>query len=232
VIKYSLHKHLQQALLAAAEGRQAGPAAGGWLDLTLNDVHQAFEHAFQQADRELREAAVRVSGSTVLCCLLLQHSSGQKTLHVANVGDSRAVLCRNGQAERLSYDHKPSDPAEIERIRRHPGGFIINGRVAGILAVSRALGDVELTAYGVSAEPYQNEVLLTPTDTHLILACDGLWDVATDQEACDVLTTAVAGAAATAQPEPRAEELSKLLLDFALSHGTRDNVTVCVVTLS
>ena len=72
-----------------------------------------------------------------------------RTLHVANCGDARAVLCKDMLAnegpasERLSIDHKPGDQAERARIEE-AGGAVINQRVLGVLAVSRALGDHEL----------------------------------------------------------------------------------------
>jgi protein phosphatase PTC1 len=62
------------------------------------------------------------------------------TLYCANVGDSRAVLCRNGQAVPLSYDHKPSRPDEKERIQA-AGGNVVSGRLFGVLGVSRSFGD-------------------------------------------------------------------------------------------
>lgn len=39
-----------------------------------------------------------------------------KKLYVANAGDSRCVLARNGEAVALSYDHKPDNEEEKKRI--------------------------------------------------------------------------------------------------------------------
>lgn len=59
----------------------------------------------------------------------------------ANAGDSRAVCCRGGgRPVALSYDHKPDDEAEEQRIRS-AGGYVSGSRVEGDLAVSRGLGD-------------------------------------------------------------------------------------------
>ena len=66
-----------------------------------------------------------------------------KTLMVANAGDSRAVLCRDGAAFALSYDHKPQQEREMSRIRR-AGGFVNQfGRVNGNLNLSRSVGDLK-----------------------------------------------------------------------------------------
>jgi serine/threonine protein phosphatase PrpC len=62
-------------------------------------------------------------------------------LVVANAGDSRAVLCRRGQAVEMSRDHKPMDEDERARIQK-AGGFVQEGRVNGSLALSRAIGDL------------------------------------------------------------------------------------------
>ncbi|CAM9984539.1 unnamed protein product, partial [Sphacelaria rigidula] len=62
-------------------------------------------------------------------------------LHVANVGDCRAVLCRGGKAQAITLDHKPSVPSEAARIEA-AGGFVSCGRVNGILGVSRSFGDI------------------------------------------------------------------------------------------
>lgn len=58
-------------------------------------------------------------GSTAVTALLI---NGQK-LWVANVGDSRAVLSKNGHAIQMSIDHEPNtERGSIE----NRGGFVSN----------------------------------------------------------------------------------------------------------
>jgi hypothetical protein len=83
-----------------------------------------------------------------------------------------AIISRKGQAVRLSYDHKGSDPTEAQRIV-DAGGFVVNNRVNGVLAVTRALGDASLKEW-VVGNPYTTETVLEETDDTLILACDGV----------------------------------------------------------
>ena len=45
------------------------------------------------------------------------------------------------QTRPLSYDHKPEDPKEIDRIHK-ANGTVSMGRVCGNLNLSRALGDL------------------------------------------------------------------------------------------
>ena len=97
----------------------------------------------------------------------------QRVLYTANVGDARIVLCRNGKALRLSYDHKGSDENEGRRIA-NAGGLILNNRVNGVLAVTRALGDAYLKDL-VTGHPYTTETVIQPdADEFIIMACDGV----------------------------------------------------------
>ncbi|KAJ6478146.1 phosphatase 2C-like domain-containing protein, partial [Mycena vitilis] len=96
-------------------------------------------------------------------------------LYSANAGDALGVLCRAGKAVRLTYDHKGSDKQEAKRIT-DAGGFVVSGRVDGVLAVTRSLGDSSMKEFVVGA-PYTTETELCDDDEFLILACDGLWDV-------------------------------------------------------
>ena len=99
-------------------------------------------------------------------------ASLRRVLYTANAGDARAVLCRGGRAIRLTYDHKGSDKQEAERVMK-AGGFIMGGRVNGILAVTRSLGDSSMKDHVVGS-PYTTETELGDDDEFLIIACDGV----------------------------------------------------------
>lgn len=60
--------------------------------------------------------------------------------YVANAGDSRSVLCREGRAMDLSFDHKPESEEEEKRIKS-AGGVVYMGRVNGGLNLTRSFGD-------------------------------------------------------------------------------------------
>lgn len=113
-------------------------------------------------------------------------------LITANAGDSRCVLCREGQAIALSEDHKPQLEVENNRITK-AGGKIIAGRVDGNLNLSRTLGDI-LYKRNKDLRPEEQKITAFPdirvvpvheADEFVILACDGIWDCVTNQEACD-----------------------------------------------
>lgn len=96
----------------------------------------------------------------------------RRVLYTANAGDARAVLSRAGRAVRLTYDHKGSDRQEAKRIM-DAGGFVMSGRVNGVLAVTRSLGDSSMKDFVVGS-PYTTETELADDDEFLIIACDGV----------------------------------------------------------
>ncbi|KAI1434862.1 phosphatase 2C-like domain-containing protein [Xylaria sp. CBS 124048] len=141
----------------------------------------------------------------------------QRVLYTANVGDARIILCRAGKALRLSYDHKGSDENEGKRIV-NAGGLILNNRVNGVLAVTRALGDAYMKEL-VTGHPYTTETVIQPeVDEFIIIACDGLWDVCSDQEAVDLIRD---------KPDPIVA--SKLLVDHALARFSTDNLSCMII---
>lgn len=152
-----------------------------------------------------KDGLVEVSGEKI-----------RRVLYTANVGDARAVLCRGGKAVRLTYDHKGSDAQEAKRIM-DAGGFVMNNRVNGVLAVTRSLGDAAMKDFVVGA-PYTTETTLSDQDSFLIVACDGLWDVADDQDAVDLI-----------RDEEDPQVAAARLLQHALSNFSTDNTSVMVV---
>nr|ABW74582.1 putative protein phosphatase [Boechera divaricarpa] len=157
---------------------------------------------------------------------------------VANCGDSRAVLCRDGKPVPLSTDHKPDRPDELDRIEG-AGGRVIYWdcpRVLGVLAMSRAIGDNYLKPY-VSCEP---EVTITDRtdDDCLILASDGLWDVVSNETACSVARMCLRGGQKwrgsledPAISDKACKEASVLLTKLALARHSSDNVSIVVIDL-
>lgn len=142
----------------------------------------------------------------------------RRVLYCANAGDARGVLCRGGKAIRLTYDHKGSDKQEAKRIM-DAGGFVMSGRVNGVLAVTRSLGDSSMKEFVVGS-PYTTETVLYDEDEFIILACDGLWDIAEDKEAIDHVRY-------IGNPKEAVDELVK----YAKNRYSNDNVTVVVIRL-
>ncbi|SAM05098.1 hypothetical protein [Absidia glauca] len=187
----------RQGFFAIFDGH-AGKATAEWcgehfhktLAACLNDsdsgkVPEILNKAFLQADEQVNQKEGKFSGCTAIVAYI-QVKDNQRTLFTGNVGDARAVLCRQGQAIRLSYDHKGSDAQEAKRIT-DLGGFMMNNRVNGVLAVTRSLGDSVMKEF-VVGNPYTTETILTEgQDDFMILACDGLWDVCEDQVAVDLV---------------------------------------------
>lgn len=75
-------------------------------------------------------------------------------------------------------------------------------------------------------------------DECLILASDGLWDVVSDEEACDVARRRIlvwhkknAGAERGGGADPAAQAAADYLSRLALRRGSKDNITVVVVDL-
>ena len=159
------------------------------------------------------------------------------TLTVANAGDSRAVLCRRGEAVALSRDHKPQDEAERARIQ-NAGGFVQEGRVNGSLALSRAIGDLEYKQSKslpaneqiVTAHPEITTTELQDGDEFLVIACDGIWDVLTNQQTVDFVR-------ARLDADAPLSKICEQLADECMAPDTKgtgigcDNMSVVIVLL-
>ncbi|KAJ8964783.1 hypothetical protein NQ317_010019 [Molorchus minor] len=160
-----------------------------------------------------------VAGTTALIAMLEDHR-----LVVANVGDSRGVMCDGkGNAIPLSFDHKPQQMRERKRIKEAGGFVTFNGvwRVAGILATSRALGDYPLKDKKlVIADP---DILTFDLRDHkplfMILASDGLWDTFSNEEAVNFIKERLN------EPDYGAKSLTLQ----SYYKGSLDNITVIII---
>jgi serine/threonine protein phosphatase PrpC len=140
----------------------------------------------------------------------------QCTLTAANVGDARVVVGHtDGRVQRLTRDHRVDDPLEVARIQK-AGGFVFRSRVMGVLAVTRSLGDAMVKPY-VIAQPHVDYTRVS-TGAMCIVACDGLWDVMSDEEAVKFVRKY--------SHDP--SNVASALVQEALQRGTTDNVTAIV----
>jgi serine/threonine protein phosphatase PrpC len=156
-----------------------------------------------------------------------QEEEGQPTqLYVANVGDCRAVLCTaDAVAIDLTTDHKASLPAEQERIEAF-GGFVHNGRLDGILQISRGFGDLAHKQDGhLVVTPDVIEHLVDPSDQFLLLASDGLFDVLTSQQAVNFVLRKL-------QTHGDVQLAAQELVLKSQAYFAHDNVSVIIVALN
>jgi protein phosphatase PTC1 len=185
------------------------------------DMEEYLIESFQLMQQELEHRHIH-DGTAALAILL---DTASNLIHCANAGDSRAILCKHGGGENgdeavivaLSDDHKPESQRERERIRQ-AGGFVTESkRVNGVLALSRALGDCDLQPLVY----YKPDILTVPYGDDadfIIIGCDGLWDVASNEDAVRIVK-----ATTTAQ------DAAFKLRDHAFMMGSTDNISVIVI---
>lgn len=225
----NLHLHIQENLLANS-----------------NELRETIlRDAFAKAEEKIIDKNF-ISGTTAVVALLENTS-----LYCAWVGDSRAILIRNGEVIAATQDHKPDMPQERERIEKAGGkiykyGVWRSGDYG--LAVSRALGDQKVKCEkgggGIIATPDILECNVQHNDT-LLLACDGLWDKLSNEKAAATVTQLLIKKTSDLQNEyppvlTRRETIkeggdehlcliSRALRDEALCSG--DNISVILVSI-
>lgn len=167
-------------------------------------------------------------------------------LVAVNAGDSRVVLCRDGKAIALSQDHKPNDEVEQTRIVRAggtveetQGGARTHYRVNGNLNLSRAIGDMEYkkntallpSEQIITSTPDVFQLERTPEDEFLILGCDGVWDVLSNDDAVQFVQSRIAA-------DKSLEDICEEIADECLSPDPKatqgigaDNITCIIVDL-
>lgn len=155
---------------------------------------RSFAHSSFMPSKSWNAHPDHVGCTACVCCVT------SNAIIVANAGDSRAVLCRNGQAVPLSEDHKPNCPVERQRIAKAGGtiersayGRIVQFRVNGNLNLSRSIGDLEYKK-NPNLQPEEQMICSTPDvqvfprevgDEFFVVACDGIWDVMGSQDVVD-----------------------------------------------
>lgn len=200
---------------------------------SLQNIKAKIRDGFLELDEKMKalpevESGEDISGSTAVCTLI-----SPTHFFFANCGDSRGVLSRDGATAFSTQDHKPVNPAEKERIQR-AGGSVMIQRVNGSLAVSRALGDYQYKQV-VGRDPTEQLVSPEPEvtvfkrdedmDEFLVLACDGIWDVMSNDDVADFVRHQL-------RIHSNLETVCSSIIDTCLHKGSTDNMSVVLVTFN
>lgn len=155
----------------------------------------------------------------------------------ANIGDSKAVLARmskdsdeedvdNLKPLLITKDHTVLQLSEVRRIESSSSGHIVNGRVNGILQVTRSFGIPELkNKAGVISAPSVSKFRVCKRDRFMIIACDGLWSVFSLSDAVEFVYQRFNHIS-----KPSTEEVTRqLLADAILNKQAKDNVSAIII---
>ncbi len=156
----------------------------------INEIY-SFGGIVVQENKEINNSYVSYSVGTTANVVFIRDGY----CYVANVGDSLAVLYKNGKAIKLNTEHKPSIAKERERVI-NSGNQIVNNRVSGRLNLTRAIGDfvhknnadLNYDQQAVICVPEINKFKITSDMQFIIMGCDGIWDCVETQKFCDFIS--------------------------------------------
>merc|ERR1719324_1737781 len=221
----------------AVELANAFNSEEGAKDEKLSDklLKKATEATFQRLDSRV---ATELTGAYDGCtaCVLLVNA---EVCICANLGDSMAYLNRHDKDQEIQAiplqirQHKCWMMKEKERILR-AGGAVENGRINGVLEVSRAFGDITLKKYGVLCAPeFMKFKVDREKDKYVIVGCDGFWNSWTAPEAAEDALERVQREEEMAASEERPVDLRGVCRDL-VTHSieemkSQDNVTVLLL---
>lgn len=213
---------LASPLFAVADGM--GGARGG--DVASATACEALRAAFEdgtdadglvaavkEANRAVFEKAgspkLRGMGTTMTALALLPRGEGDTDdeMALANVGDSRGYLLRDGELQQLTEDHNV------------PGELLRRGELTAAQAAVHPQRNLITRVLGTEDEVEVDVWQLVPyAGDRFMLASDGLFGEVPDDEIVPVLRT-------EADPQVAAHKL----VDMARAAGGRDNITVLIV---
>jgi len=184
--------------------------------MPFNNYFQDFVNLFKTLDEKVKELNCPDAGSTATI-VYIERQNDKKYLYCINVGDSRCIIINKKGIMRLSKDDRVDDPNEKERIIKE-GGFIYNGRIHGILMLSRCFGDWGIKNYGVSCEPHIAKIEINDDDLCLVIASDGVWVFMKDEEFKVLMDTKM-----------NSLDICKDIITESLNKGSSDNISCFVI---
>ncbi|CAE6485176.1 unnamed protein product, partial [Rhizoctonia solani] len=232
-----LHENFSQSLIATLKSlrQDRGEDVPDALRRTFLSLNKTlYDHLLPSmaSTRKMSQAST-VAGNKVLDPSSLKASASacvayfvDKTIYVANVGSSLAIVSRAGAPFDLSRKHDPFDRAETTRIRAAEGWVSPKGLVNDELDCdeSRAFGVYHLLPT-INARPDVITWQLTDQDEFVIIGNRGLWDYMDPQTAVDIVR-----ASRARREEPMIS--AQILRDHAISYGAEGNSMIMVISVS
>ena len=192
---------------------------------------------FENIKKELINNNVKANsmGSTSLITILYQKKN-RYLLKVINLGDCRSILCnRYNICVQLTKDHKPDKPDEIIRIEKL-GGIIEyskddDPRISG-LSVSRCFGDLDCKYISQLPDIFDYDI---KDEKFIILGCDGLWDVLSNQDVVDFIIKELWKIKDLKDLKDYTNKslnnIAYKLGEYAISKGSLDNISIIIIFL-
>ena len=174
------------------------------------NVEDALKAAIRQANKAILSYGEEQTSARGLGCTVTAAFVQDDTAYVANIGDSRTYLFRNGELTPLTRDHSlvarlvEAKQIEPEDVYTHPQRNLIY----------RSLGAGHKTV-----DPDVFHEHLQPGDS-LLLCSDGLWEMVHDSDLVRVLRE---------QHDP--QKACDILIDLANANGGEDNITAVIVQM-
>jgi len=189
---------------------------------------QYVNNVFDLVQNNLKNQSYAQHGGSTTVIVIKYRYQNSDYINVINVGDSRAVLCRNDLAIPLNHLHKPTTPFEHNRIVQLGGNIVFDGYDHRImdLSVSRAMGDIDATPY-VTHKPDLFRYKLDSNDKFIIVSCDGLEESLKLQDMVDfVIFNSYESDLKTRKKND--VNVAKKLSEYAINKGSHDNCS-CVI---
>ncbi|KFH13489.1 protein phosphatase 2C domain-containing protein [Toxoplasma gondii VAND] len=200
------------------------------------DVSKAIRAGFIATDNALRSMVMEkirgegfedqdispFSSGTTACTAVVRDMQ----LYIGNLGDSRCVLSRAGRSHLITVDHSCRTNAdEQQRVREDGGHYDTDGYLNGAIGVSRAFGAFDKNCgqklSGLTCEPQIHKETLRREDEFMIIACDGVFDVISCQEAVNCVRKHLRGGGT-------AETAAQALCKFAFERRSLDNLSAVI----
>lgn len=167
--------------------------------------------------KKLNEPMVQKFRDTGSTAVIGCYSPSAKTFSAANLGDSRAVILRDVPIQ-ITFDHKAAVSSEKEIIEKN-GGTVANGRINGLVNISRFLGDGAVSQF-TCHDPYFTVNNVQKGD-RIVLGCDGIFDFLSNEDCVRI-----------SKSEKTAEGAAVTIRDESFICGSADNLTAIVIEIT